>query len=93
MPTIPQGGLVLVTGASGYLAVHVIDSLLHHGFSVRGTVRSKAKGEFLADLYKGKKFEYVVVPDMQHVSIRIYWVLFGDLTAFNLTRRTRSMMS
>lgn len=32
--------LVLVTGASGYLACHVINILLELGFKVRGTVRS-----------------------------------------------------
>lgn len=37
--------LVLVTGASGFVAQHVILQLLAKGYSVRGTVRSKAKGE------------------------------------------------
>ena len=30
----------LVTGASGYIAMHVIDQLLKQGHSVRGTIRS-----------------------------------------------------
>ena len=30
----------LVTGASGYIAMHVIDQLLQEGHSVRGTIRS-----------------------------------------------------
>ena len=30
----------LVTGASGYIAMHVIDQLLKEGHSVRGTIRS-----------------------------------------------------
>ncbi|PIK56104.1 putative NADPH-dependent methylglyoxal reductase GRP2 [Apostichopus japonicus] len=34
----PQG--VLVTGASGYLASHVVQQLLQDGYQVRGTVRS-----------------------------------------------------
>jgi dihydroflavonol-4-reductase len=33
---------VLVTGASGYVAGHVIEELLRHGYAVRGTVRSLA---------------------------------------------------
>ena len=37
--TIPSK-LVLVTGAGGYLASHVIYFLLKEGFKVRGTVRS-----------------------------------------------------
>ncbi|MEV6774452.1 NAD-dependent epimerase/dehydratase family protein [Nocardia sp. NPDC051030] len=32
--------LVLVTGASGYLAGHIISELVDHGYRVRGTVRS-----------------------------------------------------
>jgi len=35
----------LVTGASGYIASHTIIQLLNAGYSVRGTVRSAAKGE------------------------------------------------
>lgn len=31
---------VLVTGASGYLASHVVQQLLQDGYQVRGTVRS-----------------------------------------------------
>ena len=30
----------LVTGASGYIAMHVIDQLLKQGHSVRGTIRN-----------------------------------------------------
>ncbi len=32
--------LVLVTGASGYLAAHIVKQLLEQGYRVRGTVRS-----------------------------------------------------
>jgi nucleoside-diphosphate-sugar epimerase len=37
-----QGALVLVTGASGYIAGHCVRELLEHGYRVRGTVRSLA---------------------------------------------------
>lgn len=43
----------LVTGASGYIAMHVIDQLLKQGHYVRGTVRSlndKEKVEHLKKL-------------------------------------------
>ncbi|GMR31581.1 hypothetical protein PMAYCL1PPCAC_01776, partial [Pristionchus mayeri] len=36
----PKDTLVLVTGASGYVASHVVLNLLKQGFRVRGTVRS-----------------------------------------------------
>jgi len=32
--------LVLVTGASGYIASHIVKQLLHEGYRVRGTVRN-----------------------------------------------------
>jgi dihydroflavonol-4-reductase len=35
--------LVLVTGASGYIAGHCIRELMEHGYRVRGTVRSLAR--------------------------------------------------
>ncbi|EXJ81899.1 dihydroflavonol-4-reductase [Capronia coronata CBS 617.96] len=34
-------GTVLVTGASGFLATHVVKNFLDHGYHVRGTVRSE----------------------------------------------------
>ncbi len=33
---------MLVTGASGYLAIHCVQQLLDAGYHVRGTVRSKS---------------------------------------------------
>ena len=35
-----SGEQVLVTGASGYIAKHVVQQLLQSGYRVRGTVRS-----------------------------------------------------
>jgi adenylate kinase len=42
--------LVLVTGASGYIAGHIIHLLLRRDFRVRGTVRSLAREESYAHL-------------------------------------------
>jgi nucleoside-diphosphate-sugar epimerase len=36
---------VAVTGASGYIALHVIAALLDQGYAVRGTLRDMARGE------------------------------------------------
>eukprot|EP00357_Protocruzia_adherens_P023183 CAMPEP_0115007972 /NCGR_PEP_ID=MMETSP0216-20121206/21591_1 /TAXON_ID=223996 /ORGANISM="Protocruzia adherens, Strain Boccale" /LENGTH=373 /DNA_ID=CAMNT_0002375203 /DNA_START=54 /DNA_END=1173 /DNA_ORIENTATION=+ len=43
-------GKVLVTGANGYIAGHVIIQLLKRGYSIRGTVR---------DLSNTKKYQYI----------------------------------
>ena len=37
--------LILLTGASGFVAAHVLTSLLQHGYNVRGTVRSEATAD------------------------------------------------
>lgn len=67
-PAIPQGSLVLVTGANGLIASHVADQLLASGFKVRGTVRDVQKSSWLAELLDSKygsgKFELVAVEDM-----------------------------
>jgi nucleoside-diphosphate-sugar epimerase len=71
MPTIAPGDRVLVTGANGYLAAHLIDALLKKGYTVRGSVRSLGKGEHLKELFgeSGDKFELVVVEDITVVRL------------------------
>ncbi|WWC58970.1 uncharacterized protein I303_101515 [Kwoniella dejecticola CBS 10117] len=67
MPIIEKGDLVLVTGASGFLASHAVLAFLQAGYRVRGTVRSKQKGEYLSRLCTSKGligFSYVLVPDI-----------------------------
>jgi len=56
----------LVTGASGFIAVHVVKILLERGFTVIGTVRSPNKGHNLQNLFKeyGDRFSYVIVEDV-----------------------------
>lgn len=60
---------VLLTGASGFLAVHVALQLLKRGYKVRGTVRSAAKGKYLDNLFAkfGDKWEWVIVEDVETV--------------------------
>ena len=55
---------VIVSGATGYIAQHVIKELLKENYTVIGTVRSEAKGEHLSSLFNSPQFSYVVVPDM-----------------------------
>lgn len=70
MPTVEQGK-VLVTGANGYIAMHVVDQLLKAGFSVRGTVRSESKIKYIQDYFKSyaDKLELVIVPDITKVCV------------------------
>ena len=39
---------VVVTGASGFIAKHIIAELLRRGFAVRGTIRDPAKSTAVA---------------------------------------------
>lgn len=60
--------LVLVTGATGFFAQHVLDSLLEDpaGYRVRGTLRSKAKADALLSRFtpeQRKRIELVEVAD------------------------------
>ena len=57
---------VLVTGGSGFIAAHVLDSLLKRGHSVVTTVRSKEKGDKILDAHPSAKdsLSYVIVSDM-----------------------------
>ncbi|OCF75587.1 hypothetical protein I204_04444 [Kwoniella mangroviensis CBS 8886] len=66
MPAVPPGSLILVTGASGFIASHVAKAFLDEGYNVRGTVRSASKGDYLVILFKNTKgkFEYVIVGDI-----------------------------
>ncbi|KAJ1301919.1 hypothetical protein OPQ81_000758 [Rhizoctonia solani] len=66
MPFIQAPAKILLTGANGYYAVHVIKDLLDHGYSVVGTVRSESKGEDLVKLFPSYagKISYAVVPNI-----------------------------
>lgn len=67
MPAAGPNSLILVTGASGFLAAHCCLQLLERGHSVRGTVRSNEKGDYLKQLFArhGDKFTYVIADDLE----------------------------
>ena len=71
MPAIAPGSKVLVTGANGFAAIHIVDILLKKGYSVRATIRSESKGTYLKKLFEkyGDKLELVIVPDITKVSL------------------------
>ena len=65
---IPTGSLVVVSGANGFIASHVVDQLLQSGYRVRGTCRNIPRSEWTVRFFNGKygdgKFELAEVPDM-----------------------------
>lgn len=68
MPAITPPATILVTGVTGFIAAHVAHTYLKEGFSVRGTVRSPAKGEYLRSVFDKEflgRFDYVVA-DIEH---------------------------
>ncbi|KAK6462768.1 dihydroflavonol-4-reductase [Scheffersomyces coipomensis] len=52
---------VFITGATGYIAQHIIIQLLNKGYHVIGQVRSSSKGDALAKDVNNKNFSYEVV--------------------------------
>lgn len=56
--------LVFVSGATGYIAQHVIVQLLEEGYKVVGTVRSTEKGELLKKNLNNPNFTYEIVSDI-----------------------------
>lgn len=67
-----SGETVFITGATGYIAQHIIKQLLSKGYSVIGSVRSHTKGEQLKELITAHhqdstgtaKFDYVIVESL-----------------------------
>ncbi|KAM9904083.1 hypothetical protein OXX79_002973 [Metschnikowia pulcherrima] len=55
---------VLVSGASGFIAQHIVRLLISKGYNVIGTVRSAQKGEKLKSNLSSKQFTYEIVPDI-----------------------------
>ncbi|KAJ5674327.1 uncharacterized protein N7477_004261 [Penicillium maclennaniae] len=64
---LPKGALILVTGANGFIASHVIDQLLQIGYRVRGTVRSEKPWleEHFRQVYGPERYHNVIVTAME----------------------------
>ncbi|OJJ47350.1 hypothetical protein ASPZODRAFT_65377 [Penicilliopsis zonata CBS 506.65] len=65
--SLPAGSWVLVTGANGFIASHIIDRILDHGYKVRGTVRAEKPwlNEFYQSKYGPDSFETAIVPKLE----------------------------
>lgn len=65
-------GKVLLTGASGFIALHIINELLSNGYKVIGTVRAESKGKQIAnnfsklypELISEGYLKFEIVPDI-----------------------------
>ena len=51
LPAMAEGTRVLVTGASGFIATHIVQQLQQQSYQVRGTVRSKSNEEKVKPLH------------------------------------------
>ncbi|KAK6198930.1 protein induced by osmotic stress [Scheffersomyces amazonensis] len=56
---------VLISGATGFIAQHIISQLLAKGYKVVGSVRSTQKGEGLVKIFENSNFSYEVVPILE----------------------------
>ncbi|KIW73874.1 hypothetical protein PV04_01957 [Phialophora macrospora] len=60
---LAKGEWVLVTGANGYIATHIVDVLLEEGYNVRGTLRSAKPwlNKYFDEKYGQGRFETKIV--------------------------------
>ncbi|KAF4437289.1 aldehyde reductase II [Fusarium acutatum] len=63
MSSAPARGLILITGANGYIASVTVQVFLQRGYRVRGTVRSITANAWMKAFF-GPNFELVEVPDI-----------------------------
>jgi len=68
MSVVPKHSRILVTGANGFLASHVVNQLLLSGYRVRGTIREDSKAawmkEYFSCAFNDGRLEFAIVPDM-----------------------------
>lgn len=70
LESLPQHGLVLITGANGHIGFRVLIHALRAGYAVRAAVRSEAKAALILSrpqiqaLQPGSRLAFVIVPDI-----------------------------
>lgn len=64
---LSPGSLILVSGANGFIASHVVDQLLQLGFNVRGTVRVEKPwlDRYFQDKYGTSRYHSIIVPAIE----------------------------
>jgi nucleoside-diphosphate-sugar epimerase len=62
-----KGKTVLITGGSGFVATHVLNSFLSRGYNVRTTVRSSETAEKVKKSHSKylSQLSFAIVPDVQ----------------------------
>ena len=62
----PNDKTVLITGASGFVATHVVKAFLEHGYQVRGTVRSEQSAVNVRQNFSkhSDRLSFTIVEDM-----------------------------
>lgn len=79
---------VLITGASGFVASHIVSQLFSRGVQIVGTVRSAEKGDWIAKRYPG--FKYEVLKDVADESaIQAIFKKHSDISHVLHTAATR----
>ncbi|KAL6854480.1 NAD(P)-binding protein [Trichoderma novae-zelandiae] len=80
MPS-PSDQTLLVTGANGFVAQHIINEALARGYNVRGTVRSASSAAKVRPVFAshGPSFSVVIVPELNDKDL--YAPAFADTPA------------
>jgi nucleoside-diphosphate-sugar epimerase len=89
---LPPHSLIFVTGVSGLIGSHVADTLLSHGFSVRGAVRSADEAQMMISIYTSRhpnsSFDPVIIADM-----KIHGAFDGHLSGCSAVAHVASDLS
>ncbi|KAL7942846.1 hypothetical protein V8C42DRAFT_330545 [Trichoderma barbatum] len=74
----PSEQTLIVTGANGYVALHIIKQALDRGYNVRGTVRSASSGDKIRSVFAdyGSQFSVAIVPEL--TKKELYEPAFAD---------------